>query len=373
MIPAVPEARRYCRPELDVLRFGAFFMVFLSHVVPGDASFYDRAHVPSTAAQIIIGMAAGGAFGVDLFFALSSFLITTLLLREREAYGSIDVPAFYVRRMLRIWPLYFVFLLIVLPGVAHMLPDQSLPLKFLLAFLLLSGNWACVLWGYPHSVASPLWSVSLEEQFYLAWPLVLRRFADRLVTVALALLAVSCIARLYSVAQGAVHPQIWCNSLCRLDPFACGALLAVYERRKGVATSQWVRILLFGAAAALLTAIGHTEDFTGMKLLATLPAAAVAGGALIFAALGARPDRAQRPVPCALAYLGKVSYGLYVFHSTFVLMLGVPSARGPLERSIRAAIALLLTIAAAAASYRWLEKPFLRYKEQFARIRSRPA
>jgi peptidoglycan/LPS O-acetylase OafA/YrhL len=95
----------YYRPELDVLRFFAFFMVFLSHVVPGDEAFFGQLHVPRAAADLIIGMAAGGAFGVDLFFALSSFLITTLLLREHSECGAIDVPSFYVRRILRIWPL----------------------------------------------------------------------------------------------------------------------------------------------------------------------------------------------------------------------------------------------------------------------------
>ena len=106
---------RYYRPELDVLRFFAFFMVFLSPVVPGDVAFFTEAHIPSRVANLIISMSAGGAFGVDLFFTLSSFLITTLLLREKEAYGAIAVNSFYIRRMLRIWPLYFFFLLVVAP------------------------------------------------------------------------------------------------------------------------------------------------------------------------------------------------------------------------------------------------------------------
>ena len=105
------DAPRYYRPELDVLRLFAFFMVFLSHVVPGDQTFFARAHIAPEIAALIIAASAGGAFGVDLFFALSSFLITSLLLRERKFCGNIDVPRFYVRRILRIWPLYFAFLL----------------------------------------------------------------------------------------------------------------------------------------------------------------------------------------------------------------------------------------------------------------------
>ena len=105
------DAPRYYRPELDVLRLFAFFIVFLSHVVPGDETFFARAHIAPEIAELIIAAAVGGAFGVDLFFALSSFLITSLLLRERNLCGNIDVSRFYVRRILRIWPLYFAFLL----------------------------------------------------------------------------------------------------------------------------------------------------------------------------------------------------------------------------------------------------------------------
>jgi peptidoglycan/LPS O-acetylase OafA/YrhL len=87
-----PGPPRHYRPELDVLRFFAFFMVFLSHVVPGDEAFFAQLHIPPGVVSLIIGMAAGGAFGVDLFFALSSFLITTLLLRERNAMETSSEP-----------------------------------------------------------------------------------------------------------------------------------------------------------------------------------------------------------------------------------------------------------------------------------------
>ena len=173
---------RYYRPELDVLRCFAFLMVFASHTVP-------------------VSTAAGGAFGVDLFFTLSSFLITTLLLRESSVCGALDVTAFYLRRVLRILPLYFGFLLAATTLARSLVPDENLPLKYVVAFALLCGNWACVLWGYPHSVASPLWSVSIEEQFYLCWPLIMRRWAHRLTMVAVGLVVVSFVTRLWLVCH----------------------------------------------------------------------------------------------------------------------------------------------------------------------------
>jgi peptidoglycan/LPS O-acetylase OafA/YrhL len=346
-------AHRYYRPELDVLRFFAFFLVFLSHTVPGDAPYW------------IVGLAAGGAFGVDLFFALSSFLITTLLLRERDAGGTVDATAFYMRRILRIWPLYFVFLLVIAPLMSSVLADESMPLKYTAAFLLLAGNWACVLWGYPHSVAGPLWSVSMEEQFYLVWPWIVRRWAANLVVVALGLLAVSFVVRICLVTGGAVHPQIWCNTLARMDPIACGAILAVIVKRREVALSGVARAALLMFAIAGLAVAGRYGDFTGVRSLITFPAVTVVCVALILATLGL-------PAPRPLVYLGRISYGLYVFHLTFVMLFDVGTTHDPLERAIRIVLTLAATIAAAAVSYHLLERPFLRLKERFAHVLSRP-
>lgn len=345
---------RYYRPELDVLRFFAFFLVFLSHTVPGDAPYW------------VVGFAAGGAFGVDLFFALSSFLITTLLLRERDATGTVDPTAFYMRRILRIWPLYFVFLLVVTPLMGHVLAGENLPLKYTAAFLLLAGNWACVLWGYPTSIAGPLWSVSMEEQFYLVWPWIMRRWADNLVSVALALLVVSFAVRIYLVMDGAVHPQIWCNTLARLDPIACGAILAVFVKRKEIVLSGVARAAFWVFGIVGLAIAGRYGDFTGIRSLITFPAVTAVCTALILGALGMR---APRP----LVYLGRISYGLYVFHLTFVMLFDVSNTHEPVDRVIRIVLSLLATIATAAVSYHLLERPFLRWKERFAHVQSRPA
>jgi peptidoglycan/LPS O-acetylase OafA/YrhL len=340
--------------------------------VPGDEAFWGQTPVAGAAADLIVGLAAGGAFGVDLFFALSSFLITTLLLREREAGGTVDVTAFYMRRILRIWPLYFVFLLIVTPLMSYVLADESMPLKYTLAFLLLAGNWACVLWGYPHSVAGPLWSVSIEEQFYLAWPWIVRRWAVNLLVVALVLLAVSFVARVYLVMEGAIHPQIWCNTLARLDPIACGALLAVIAKRREIALSGVTRAALLLFAVAVLTIAGRYGDFAGIRSLITFPAVTAACVALILATLGLPMLSARTPALQALVYLGRISYGLYVFHFMFVMLFDVAATRDPVDRVIGIVGTLVATIAAAAVSYHLLERPFLQRKERFAHVQSRP-
>jgi peptidoglycan/LPS O-acetylase OafA/YrhL len=364
--------RRYYRPELDVLRFFAFFLVFLSHTVPGDEAFWQATPFSGTAASVIVALGAGGAFGVDLFFALSSFLITTLLHRERDAAGALDVAAFYMRRILRIWPLYFVFLLIVTPLMSYALPGESMPLKYIVAFVLLAGNWACAAWGYPHSVAGPLWTVSMEEQFYVVWPWIVQRWAANLVIVAMVLLAVSFIARVYLVTESAVHPQIWCNTLARLDPIACGALLAVIARRRKISLSGITRAVLLLIGITVFTIAGRYGDFTGVRSLITFPAVSAASVALILATLDLSILSGRTAVSRALVYLGRISYGLYVFHLTFVMLFNVAGARDPADRLIRIGAALAATIAGAAVSYQLLERRFLKRKEHFTHVPSRP-
>ena len=102
---------RYYLPELDSLRFFAFLAVFICHAFPHEASGYPKA-LPGPIVNWIAGTVCAGAFGVDLFFLLSSFLITSLLVREHRQTGRIDVPGFWIRRCLRIWPLYILFVVV---------------------------------------------------------------------------------------------------------------------------------------------------------------------------------------------------------------------------------------------------------------------
>src|SRR5580698_3877878 len=92
----------FYRPELDILRFFAFFAVYLTHSLPHLRADYVRLHLSNLAAELMAAIAAGGRFGVTLFFLLSAYLITSLLLREKSATGDVDLRSFYIRRILRI-------------------------------------------------------------------------------------------------------------------------------------------------------------------------------------------------------------------------------------------------------------------------------
>lgn len=369
---AHPVSGRFYLPELDLVRFGAFLLVFLSHVVPGEPEFYRQAGIPGAVATLIVSVAAGGAFGVDLFFALSSFLITTLLLREREVTGRIDVISFYLRRVLRIWPLYFFFLLILAPLVRTVIPGDVLPARDAVAFTLLVGNWAFVAWGYAHSIVGPLWSVSVEEQFYLVWPPLLRRFSGHLAGALLAVWLVAIATRTALVLTGAVHPQIWCNTIAHLDPIACGGLLAVVFRNRNIAPRMGLRVGLVCCGVGIFALAGHFGDFSGPRALLTYPAVALASCGLIVASLRPRTDLTRYSMVRPILYLGKISYGLYVFHLMFITLLGVGAAHVPGRRVWLICAAFLCSVAAAALSYQVLEKPFLGLKRRVTYVPSRP-
>ena len=374
--PARLDGRRFYHPELDILRFFAFFLVFLHHAVPHDPAFWTRYGVPNALAQVIAGVGSLGAFGVDVFFALSAYLITELLLREKTLIGDLDLKSFYLRRVLRIWPLYFFFL--ALAGVLTvLLPGQKIGWQAALAFLFLGGNWWIVLRGFPSSVIFPLWSVSIEEQFYLFWPPLVRKLrASHMAGLAFTMVATAWAVRAYLGTHGATETQVWCNTLARLDPIAAGILVAVFLRGETPEFSTQKRVAMTGFGVACLAMAGNfwsikADPLTTARILAGYPVVAIGAAALLLGVLSSAKVLSKS----VLVYLGKISYGLYVYHVLGLMVsdYAVPHAEASLLRYlVRDSIALSLTIGFAAASFRWLETPFLGMKQRFTHVLSRP-
>src|SRR5215204_5013201 len=134
--PTVQNRNDFYHPELDVLRFVAFLAVFMHHALPRDARLYIRHGLSPAATQWLLTAKEAGAFGLDLFFALSAYLITELLLREHAKNGSFSVPAFYVRRALRIWPLYFTFLALTIFVIPTIIPAEKFETIYIVGFAL---------------------------------------------------------------------------------------------------------------------------------------------------------------------------------------------------------------------------------------------
>jgi peptidoglycan/LPS O-acetylase OafA/YrhL len=368
-------AGRFYAPELDVLRFFAFFGVFVFHAAPRTMDFYAAAGFPAWLSTFLISTFGAGAYGVDLFFALSAYLITSLLLRERSATGKLDLRGFYIRRILRIWPLYLGFLAFAAIA-ARFLQGQDLPLRYIAGYTLLAGNWIYVFYGLPASFAIPLWTVSIEEQFYLAWPLALRKASIRVTAlVAVGLLLVASLWRIALVVSAAPAQAMEYNTFARLDPIALGVLIALFKSELARFT-RWQRIaLLSGGVAAWIATFWFTVCVHPSKLSTWQSAlghflTALASAAILLSVMGAQNAFLRNRW---LLYLGKISYGLYVLHEfAHLCAMRLLPASTPLQVIAQSILGLALTILLAAASYRWLESPFLRLKERFAHVQSRP-
>ena len=364
---------RWYRPELDVLRALAFFLVFSSHVLPFPHS--------AVGFHWLYAVQEGVSGGVPLFFILTSFLITELLLREQDATGTVHLGAFYLRRILRIWPLYFLVLAcaFVLPYLVHSFDPVG---AYVAPFVLLTGNWAIVGHGWFHNpLLTPLWSTPVQEQFYLLWPLLFLWGGRRGLGRAIAVLLPAAWALDYALpALGYTRsPVLWCNSLNQFQFFALGSALALFLHRRPLRFSAAGRVLLFVAGAAFFFVSGTPCHFIN-DFMPSTPALTLGGylaldaGCILLCLsfLGAHMPRAARP----LLFLGRISFGMYVFHYTLLSITAAAVKKLHFATSVQLCLiyctTLLLSVAVAAASYRWFEAPFLRLKSRFAFVRSRP-
>lgn len=361
-------AERFYRPELDALRFLAFLAVFCSHV-PVYRGIFGRFH-------------QAGAVGMCLFFVLSAYLIVTILLREREASGTIALKAFAARRILRIWPLY---LLVLLSGYlcGRIWPVYFVPGHAIAAFLLLVGN--VYLTFHPVAVANfigPLWSISIEEQFYLVVP-VLMRFGRRRHLIAFCSLgiALSYGALVWMGKHKSLpSPTIWINSLVQFQFFAAGGIIAVLNYRRSVRLSAALRCAMaFLAVMLWLVALGGFELGSGDPIrtreLVLGYGIALAGTVMFFLSI----LDARAVAPQWILSLGRISYGLYVFHGFWLWLLFDTVPIWPrMQIFLRHAafagtLAFVATVATAALSYRYIERPILKIKRRFETIDTRPA
>jgi len=342
-------SRRFYQPELDGLRFYAFLGVFVCHTLPFEASFYHGLHLPMP--WLWGAIVKAGAAGVDLFFALSAFLITSLLLKEREETGDISLKLFYARRVLRIWPLYF---LVIGLGVvlSHTMANQHLPWYYVAGYLLFVGNWVHAVFGRPESIAFPLWTVSIEEQFYLVWPLLVKTLQRRgLIISGIVMFLLATVCRVGFVLAGVSGGYIYYGSTARCDSIA----------------------LVGGGLVGWIVSSAWLTDQPGPISMREVPGRLIislAAGAMLY---GSLYSRSKLLTGAWVVRLGKVSYGLYLLHLVGLLL--AKSVLHPVSGTAllaTKAVGFVLTLVLAFASYRWVESPFLRMKDRFARVLSRP-
>jgi peptidoglycan/LPS O-acetylase OafA/YrhL len=363
--------RRFYQPELDGLRFYAFLGVFICHTLPFDGAFYRRFHLPIP--WLWGAIAKSGAAGVDLFFALSAFLITSILLREREETGGISLRRFYLRRILRIWPLYF--LLIALGVVlAHTMVKQSLPWYYVAGYLLFVGNWVHAVFGRPESICSPLWTVSIEEQFYLIWPLLMKMLRRRgMIVAAIVTFLLATVCRVGFMLAGSSGGFIYYGSVSRCDSLALGILLALFADRLPRLTRRARWLLLAGGLLGWVASSAWLNEQPGpvdIRMVLGRLIVSLAAGAILYACLHSHSRLVRGEW---VVRLGKISYGLYMLHLTGILiMLSLFHPVWGWQLLATKALGFVMTVILAMASYRWVESPFLHLKDKFATVLSRP-
>jgi peptidoglycan/LPS O-acetylase OafA/YrhL len=372
LFPARSARPRFYRPELDAMRLFAFLCVFAHHTLtpPVVAGRTQHIGLRSTLGTPL-------KFAVSLFFMLSGYLITTLLAMEKESTGRVHLRAFYQRRVARIWPVYYGFTLAVLV-IGVLLPRLLPSARALAAYTFFSGNWYLV---FAHANLAGglgiLWSINIEEQFYLLWPLMIKGCERRrLIGLSLTIVAAAYLLLFLLGRHGIVSDvAVRFNSLVEMQFFAAGSLLAAWLPREDLHFPGWARSLL--AACGLLCWGAGTRLFGGMtpSVLWWMPAAlygcTMAGCVALFISFFGMPGSW---IPRPVLWLGKISYGLYVYH---VLVLSLmPSWPAPQKHWVSLAVArvfmeLVLAILVAGFSYRWLEKPFLRWKERATFVANR--
>lgn len=366
-----PTTSKFQFPNLNGLRFIAAALVIIHHVEQFK-HFLGLPNYKSVAFVDLIGKAS-----VVLFFVLSGFLITYLLLVEEQRKGTISIKNFYIRRTLRIWPLYFFIVLaafFILPYIPFLhIPDLSEQLhdhfwtKLLLYVFFLPN---LVLGLYPLvPFASQLWTIGYEEQFYLIWPLLIKKIKNKnyiffgiifgfLIFKFLVLFVFDdYLARINQLKTAEVFflmPSIDCMAIG-------GAFAYLLFRKKPILNwffSKGFQIVLY-ASILVLVLTGTFIPFFNHQVYSVLCG-------LLILNLAANPKCLISLEYKPLDYLGKISYSIYMYHIlVIVIVLKLLALVGINNVIAQNVISVGLTVAVASLSYKYLEEPFVKLKSKF--------
>jgi len=389
-------------PQLDGMRSLAFMLVFFHHVSKVPAA---QRVLPELILRCIDSICLWGWIGVDIFFTLSGFLITHLLLSEKKKFGSISFKLFFARRALRIWPVYYtllIFACVIVPLMQwqslnlHLYQDfllkQFLPLTFFV------GNYSLtfatnVLLKFTSGLAYPVvflllptWSLAVEEQFYLTWPFLLKALptprAMYKIILILTITSLMVRAMLWYVSHYMLHMSYpiaiyYHTTLSHLEPLMAGALCAVtisyfpdFKQR----LKPFVPHLMALLSALVVLSLYLFPDIA-LNTYMNIPLFTfVAFACLLLLVIAlVSPAVAQGFSNKALASFGKLTYAMYLVHMFFIALADrillphmnqmAPWAQWP----AKFVIALSLSYIFAFVSWHLLERRFLQMRKLFRR------
>ncbi len=376
-------------PSLNGLRFIAAFVVIIHHLEQiklffGLPSLFYRWHF----IKIV------GELGVTLFFTLSGFLITYLLMAEKERFGTVFVKAFYIRRVLRIWPLYYLIIflgLFVLPHISYFnIPvyTEGVHYRFgtkVFFYGILFPNIVYNLYDYMPYIAQS-WSIGIEEQFYLIWPWMVkwsRRYLMVLVSIMFSILMITYVLYYFAdhsadISQASMKIKVVTLAykffaLLRISCMAIGGIGAYFLfhlnmnilRPLFLPMTQVVTLV----SVLLLMLFGIEVPFANHEFYALF-------FIVLILNLAANPKTLFNLEFKWLDYLGKISYSIYMWHG-IAIIFGLHAARFFNPRlddlwsnTVYYIVTFVLTLLISAASYEWFEMQFLRFKHLFTKIQS---
>jgi peptidoglycan/LPS O-acetylase OafA/YrhL len=360
--------------NLNGLRFIGAFMVFLFHAFTINrevwGNFFD-----SQPFMIIRKLTSIGHYGVNLFFILSGFLITYLLLKELKMKGKIHIGFFLIRRILRLWPLYFVLILVGF-FIFPLLPFGVQTVHEFWRYALFLSNFDEIIHGSQDSLnfLTATWSVSIEEQFYIGWALVIGFFQWKTIRsfriFFLLIILSSLLFRFYYSDNPSI---LYYHTLSVISDMAMGGLLATWVFQKAIITSiqqlnKWMIFLIY------LIGIGFL--FTSHQLLpGKLIAMERIFSGIFFSFVLLEQLQANQSFYKAdripfFERAGKLTYGFYLFHCLVIFYLCKSFEMLQWSQKIGGfmlyfILLLFINTALSILSYRYFEKPFLNLKRYF--------
>jgi peptidoglycan/LPS O-acetylase OafA/YrhL len=348
---------------LDVIRAACVAGVLATHFSP----FFFAA---DGAGGLVRNALALGSFGVTGFFLLSAYLLMGILLRE-VATGQTQVwKRYWIRRSLRIWPLYFLAIIVVV--IASLIFARSNPgLPWLLTF---TYNW--VNWQEPNQFLSHFWSMCAEEQLYVLIPILCFVAFKWRWPILVGLIAIAPVTR-WLVSENLPYPAVWNFTTSHLDVFAIGILLASLDSVKGagwmrlraaIASSWWAAAVAGALAAVLIVSAVIDPQWVFGSGAATWTYLAIAlVWAWLMIKLTERPQTDVKPVTRGAVWMGQRSYGIYVYHWPAAVIGAWIASVLPIPPQIVGVALIAAVLGFSELSFRWFESPFLRLKSRFSR------
>jgi len=373
-----PMKKRIHFENLDGLRFLCFLSVFFYHSFHTNLKHISSNPIYQFITKEIFG---NGNLGVNFFFVLSGFLITYLLIEEKKMNGRIDIRKFWVRRILRIWPLFYFcvfFGFVLFPWLKEMFGQTPNETANLWTYLVFINNFDMIKNGMPDSsVLGVLWSVAIEEQFYLTWPVILSFFSLKRYWIPFVVIILSSLIFRSIYTAEMYHENHTLSCIGDMATGATGAWLISTRgyflnfikklNRFSIAFIYILFIFVFFFRDEVLYANYYIRIFERFFIAVVI----------LFVIL--EQNYAERSF-FKMSYfknisrLGVITYGLYCLH--FVGILSVITITNMFMINtqlwqvliVETALALSLTIFLSYISYRFYEKPFLKFKDKFAYI-----